>query len=95
MVGTTISMQNTKQMLYPSITFCESTTSARIYAGGSWYASWYAFYNKTIPSHEFEDLFIGLYTKMPNTSMFTLRPSDINDRVAHVVFSKFLVFLIM
>ena len=95
MIGTTISMQNTKQMLYPSITFCESATSARVFAGGRLFQSWYAFHNKTISSHEFEDLFIGLYTKMPNMSMFTLRPSDINDRVAHVVFSKFLVFLIM
>ena len=59
MVGTTISMQNTKQMLYPSITFCESTTSARLFAGESWYASWYAFHNKTISSLEFEDLFIN------------------------------------
>ena len=80
MIGTTISMQNTKQMLYPSITFCESTASAQIFAGGRIFQSWNAYFNRTIPSHatyELSDLFIGLETKMPNMSTFTLRRDQV------------------
>ena len=83
-------MKNTKQMLYPSVTICESTTSARIFADGRFFESLHSYYNGTITSnkHDLNDVFISLGTIMPNMSRFTLKPSDINDRVAQEVFSK-------
>ena len=87
MIGTSIFMQNTGDMLYPSLTICESATSGRVFGDGNFFQSW-AHYNTwkyginfTITSYnDLKEEFLGLKTSLPNMSTFTLKPGDIDDR---------------
>ena len=100
MIGTSISMQNTELMQYPSLTICEGHEASAVFAEGKVFQSWVHYHNwKYGTNHtntEHYDLttevFLGLSTKKPNMSTFKLRPSDIDDRddilCSHFVFSK-------
>ena len=105
MMGTSISMQNTEEMLYPSITICEGSTRARVFADGKVFQSMEHYYNLkygtnyTYTRHYdlTTEVFLGLSTNMPNMSTFTMKPNDIHDRddICHMkVFSKMSVQLI-
>ena len=86
MIGTSIFMQNTGDMTYPSLTICE-TASGRTFADGhmfqsfAHYHAWKNGINFTLPSYnDLTEEFLGLSTSLPNMSFFTLKPDDIDDR---------------
>ena len=94
MIGTSISMQNTEEMLYPSITICEATRGAlyvvdgKVFQSMAHYSNWKTGTNYTYTRHYdlTTEQFLGLSTNMPNMSTFTLKPSDIDDRddICHI-----------
>ena len=82
-----MSMQDTGKMLYPSLTICEGTSGAQVYVDGKVYQSWDHYMNSIdgninsqTAAPDFIEEFVGLSTFMPNMSMFSLKPSDIDDR---------------
>ena len=99
MIGTSISMQNTEKMLYPSLTICEGTLSASVYFDGKFFQSLNLYYNwkygtnYTHTAYDLTEEFLGLSTNMPNKSAFTVKPSDIDDRVEYIVFSKTMLIM--
>lgn len=88
MIGTSISMQNTKEMLYPSLTICEGGfSSGRVFADGQFFQSTYHYNNwkygtnLTEPTYSaLTEVFLQLSTNLPNMSTFTLKPEDIDNR---------------
>ena len=88
MIGTSISIQNTGEMQYPSITICENVRSgADVFGDGQFfdsyddYARWkYGNSSTPVQYYDLKDLFLGLSTMMPNMSTFMLDPRDIDDR---------------
>ena len=86
MIGTSISVQNSGEMQYPSITICESEITGGIFANGQLFDSLAEYYNwkmgtNTTPFHyDLKKEFRGLSSKMKNMSSFILNPSDIDNR---------------
>ena len=88
MIGTSISVENSGEMQYPSITICETVQSgAPVFEDGQMfdtydhYANWkYNMNNSLGKYHDLKDIFLSLTTNMPNMSTFILSPDDIDDR---------------
>ena len=84
MIGTSISIQNTGEMQYPSLTICEDTVSAPVFVDGQFfetYDHWKHGINYTHRArYDLRDLFIELSSIMPNMSTFILTAGDIDDR---------------
>ena len=85
MIGTSISIQNTGEMQYPSLTICEDTFSGPVFVDGQFfetYDDWKHGINYTHRTQRYDmrDLFIELSSNMPNLSTFILSPGDIDDR---------------
>ena len=88
MIGTSISVENSGEMQYPSITICETIQSgAPVFEDGQMfdtydhYANWkYGTNNTPVKYYRLKEAFIGLSTKMTNMSTFNLYHGDIDDR---------------
>ena len=86
MIGTSISVQHSGEMQYPSITICESMKSGRVFANGQFFESAYDYKNwidgtNITPIHYvLNEGFLGMGTKMPNKSAFLLKQEDIDNR---------------
>ena len=88
MIGTSISMQSSGKMVYPSITICDGE-DARGYGKGHFFESFkhllYGLSNGT-KNYTFDrtpdlaKMLIRLSTNMPNGTVFTLKPYDLEDR---------------
>ena len=85
MIGTSISTQNTGEMLYPSLTICEDPFNAPVYEDGQFFETFDHLrhginYTHRTQRYDMRDLFIELSSNMPNMSTFILSPGDIDDR---------------
>ena len=88
MIGTTISMQNSIKMKYPSITICDGDV-ARIFGRNRFFESSDIYFegisngtkNLTFSrSPDLKTMFTNLVMNMPNMTTFTLVPDDLDDR---------------
>ena len=88
MIGTSISMESSGEMVYPSITICDGA-DALAYGKGHFFENYknlvYGLSNGTKNftfdlTPDLTNTFIRLSMNMPNGTVFTLKPYDLEDR---------------